>query len=624
MKKKTLGLVALLAMSLTLGACAPSSGPSTPTESTPTTTQRVTRYTVAFEVDGERYRTESVKEGERITANIPNPSKEGFKFIGWFEDGVLVDLETYVVTKDTTFVAQFEEVLAEDILSVDDVKEADKDYYLVLAWWEVSDPEDPTKVTSSLTKDTVRLFYGNLIKYLVATGATEDNIKNIQFRNYSTAKVAELGEKINTDGDVDIVIGCGANIFTQAGALPYNTSDDSKFQTAMGAEAKSRYVALIQGASDLAKTTFDWLNSEVGYRTFLEDVPEDVIAGSLGGDVINLTVNVHGDTVATTVIDDKQDVVTMPTITVPDGKLFDGFAIVEGGEVVLDVAIDAELKYEDLKAYVAEGATSIDLYPVFIDAPVVAEDLIVYVQTGSNLSQAEGELLQERFESTLTDKVVKFNFIEAKADPFKDAVGADADVVIGGNNPVNNMSQHADGPTANAGAHHFANTSRKVIIAAGTQHLDLAKELYNFVIADAPAYEIHATFWTKEYTWVTEAEVATIKEGVTAHINSYFAIAEGETLLDKYNVSISFYEATNTKVAALGEETLALREGKGTDLIIGCGKNVTTTGLVETVAKKIVDPSQIAGNRYVALINDTPWMNSVYTNYFIEAPVVEA
>ena len=181
MKKKTLGLVALLAMSLTLGACGPSTGPSTPTESSPTTSERVTRYTVAFEVDGERYRTESVKEGEKITAVIPNPSKEGWKFIGWFEDGVLVDLSTYVVTKNTTFVAQFEEVLAEDVLSVDDVKEEGKDYYMVLAWWEVADPEDPTKITSSLTKDTVRLFYGNLIKYLVATGATEDNIKNIQF-----------------------------------------------------------------------------------------------------------------------------------------------------------------------------------------------------------------------------------------------------------------------------------------------------------------------------------------------------------------------------------------------------------------------------------------------------------
>ena len=71
MKKKTLGLVALLAMSLTLGACGPSTGPSTPTESSPTTSERVTRYTVAFEVDGERYRTESVKEGEKITAVIP-------------------------------------------------------------------------------------------------------------------------------------------------------------------------------------------------------------------------------------------------------------------------------------------------------------------------------------------------------------------------------------------------------------------------------------------------------------------------------------------------------------------------------------------------------------------------
>lgn len=622
MKKKTLGLVALLAMSLALTGCGPTTKPTSPSTPDPTTSERVTRYTVAFVVDGERYRTESVKEGEKLPA-IPNPTKENHKFLGWSEDGTIIDLATYVVTKDTTLVAEFEEVLPENLLSVDDVKEEGKDYYMVFAWWEVQDEADPTKVTSGLNRDIVRLFYSNVIKYLKITGATDANIENIQFRNYSTAKAAQLGEKINTDGDVDIVIGCGANIFTQAGAFPYNVSDDSKFQTPMGAAGQSRYVALIKDASEKAKTTFDWLNSEVGYKTFLEELSEETIAGSLGGDVINLTVNVHGDTTVTTVIDDKEDIVTMPTITVPEGKLFKGFSLTEGGEIALEVAIDAQLKWADLKD-LANGATSIDLYPVFADKPVVLEDLVVYVQTGSNLSVAEAVLLQERFETTLTDEVVKFNLIEGNAATFTEGIGDDADVIIGGNNPVNNMNKHAEGETANAGAKHFANTSRKVIISAGTQHLELAKTFYEFVKADAPAYEIHSTFWTKGGDWVTADEVTKITADMNAAFDIYFAIAEGETLLEKYNVTVSYYEAVNTKVADLGAETLALRDGKGTDLIIGCGKNVTSSGGIEVASKKVVDASQIAAGRYVALVNDNPITRNIYDNYFIEAPAEEA
>jgi hypothetical protein len=328
-------------------------------------------------------------------------------------------------------------------------------------------------------------------------------------------------------------------------------------------------------------------------------------------------------TTVTTVIDDKEDIVTMPTITVPEGKLFKGFSLTEGGEIVLEVAADAELKWADLKD-LANGATSIDLYPVFADKPVVLEDLVVYVQTGSNLSVAEAALLQERFETTLTDEVVKFNLIEGNAATFTAGIGDDADVIIGGNNPVNNFNKHAEGETANAGAKHFANTSRKVIISAGTQHLELAKTFYEFVKADAPTYEIHSTFWTKGGDWVTADEVTKITADMNAAFDTYFAIGEGETLLDKYNVTVTYYEATNTKVADLGAETLALRDGKGTDLIIGCGKNVTSSGGVEVVAKKVVDASQIAADRYVALVNDNPITRNIYDNYFIEAPAAEA
>ena len=621
MKKKLFGLVAAFVLSMGLVACGPTSDPTVPTEpSSPSTPVKAT-YTVAFEVDGARYKTSKVKEGEKITDNIPNPSKEGYKFEGWFDGDYQLDFETYVVTKDVTFVASFSEVLPDDILSVDDVKEAGKDYYMVLGWWEVADPEDPTKVTSGLTKDSVRLFYGNLITYLKAKGATEENIKNIQFRNYSTKTVAEMGAMINEDADVDLVIGVGANIFTTAGALPYNTTDDSKFQTPMGTAGKSRYVAIMQGASDLALETYNWLDTEVGHRTFLEEVPADVIAGSLGGDVINLTVNVHGDTTATTVLTDKETAIAIPAVTFAETHYFDGWATSADGEVALDVELDATLKYADLKPLVAEGANVLDLYPVIVEIPVVEDDLVIYIQVnGSYLTEPEVYFFADRLISVLPEeKTVDIKPIVGGADDFTAALGADADLIIGGNSPLKTYAAHEDGALVNTGLKHFKSTNRKVMIPAtvNPDHLELAKLVYNFVATDAPAFEIHTTFWTKGYAWVTEAEVATIKTGIEAAVNAYFGLEDGSAA-ETYNLVFTYYEAVNTGVADLGAETLALREGKGTDLIVGCGKNVTSTGGVECEKKVVINDIMAAG-RYVGLVNENSLTRHVYDTYFVEA-----
>lgn len=632
MKKKFLSLMVLSALTFAFGACTPttssSSSPSSSADSS--SSQPLPTYTVGFNVDGERYKTVMVKEGQKIEEEIPNPSKENFRFTGWYEGSTLVDLETYVVVKNTTFDAAFEAVEPDDVLSVDDVKEAGKDYYMVLGWWEVNDPNEPDKVTSGLTKDSVRLFYANLIKYLTAKGATAADIDNISFRNYSSAVVADMGAMVNEDADVDILIGVGANVFTTAGVKPYNTSEDSKFQTTMGVANKSRYVALVENASTLAKETYDWLDTEVGHKTFLEDVSQEEINGSLGGDVINLTVNVHGDTVATTVLDDKDDIVTMPTITVAEGYQFDGFSTTENGEVVLAVAKDAKLKWADLKD-LAGDATTLDLYPVITLVPVATADLVVYVQVNSSyLTDAEAWLLYDRYVASLEEEmVIDYVVVEGDAATFKSAVeSADVDVVVGGNNPIKNFDllgelHDVEGtltPT-NTGAKHFANASRKVGVLNNddADRLEAAKDFYNFVINEAPVYDIHTTFWGKGGDWVTAEEVTTIKAGIELHVETLLGLEEDETLLDMYNVTFSYYEATNTAVADLGAETNALNDGEGTDLLVGCGANVTTKGLVEVVEKKVVDASQIAANRYVALVKEKTLVRSIYENYFIEA-----
>ena len=623
MKKKFFALLGATVLTLGVSACNDVS--STPASSSQTTqnptSARVQRYTVAFEVDGERYKTISVEEGKTIEESIPTPKKEGYSFDGWYLDGEKVDLSTYVVTKSVTFVAQFVVEQDEDVLNVDDVKDATKTYHLVLGWWEVNDPAEPDKVTSGLTKDSVRLFYGNLIKYLKKTGSTDDQINAISFRNYSTASVAEMGAKVNEDADVDILIGVGANVFTTAGVQPYVDSATSKFSTKMGEADKERYVALVKDARDLGATVYEWLQTDAGKKSFLAELTDQEIEESLAPVTINLSVTVHGDTNITTLLDSEDKVVEMPVITVPETKLFKGFATSENGELALEVAKDATLKYNDLKSLVAENATTLDLYPVLEDRPVAQDDLVVYIQThATRLPEYEANLLVSRYTSTLNDKNVKFNFVTADAAGFTAAVTADAtaDVVIGGNNPLSNYAAYDGLGVANAGAKHFKDTSRKVAVlaSANPSHIELATDFYNFVKAEATNFEVHTTFWTKNNEWVTADEVAAIKTGIEANVKTYLNVTGEETLLDKYNVTITYYEATNTKVADLGAETNALREGKGTDLIVGCGSNVFTTGSINGVEKKDIKTSLVAANRQVALVKDNALTRNIYDTYF--------
>ena len=626
MKKKLLAFVGATLLALTMGACTPKTSPS----STPGgDTQVVTKYTVTFYVDGERFATKKVNEGEHITG-VTNPTKEGYKFVGWLEGETLIDLETYVVTKDTRLDASFE--LDEgDVLSVDDVKEQGKSYYLVFGWWEVNDPSDPTKVTSSLTKPTVRLFYANMIKYLKlkTPAATDAEIANIQFRNYSSDTVANMGAAINADGDVDILIGVGVNIKTGGGVDYYD-----RFQTSMGAGPKDRYVVAPTVASDLGKETFAWLkDTDAGKAAFLRELTNAEIEASLAPEEINLAVTVHGDTNITTTLDDKDDVIEMPEITVPETKLFKGFATTENATAAqLNVAKNATLKYDDVKSLVAEGATTLDLYPVLEDKPTYEEDLMVFVH--GDATAAELSLMKARFADTLTaseqeDLVLNFTVVDGDSAAYATAVGNYADILIGENALLSTYSADAQGALANFGAKHSASTDLKVLISDKVvdDHKALAKKFYDFAVAEAPEFVVHAVFWPKyNNSWVTEDEIATITAGMESNLKTYLNVTGEDTLLSKYNVKYTTESlTTNTdagkdQVADLGNATRALRDGKGADLIVGCGKNIDSTGGFTGCPKKNVVLTQLSKDRYVALIHDNGLTRNIFDNYFVEKP----
>ena len=99
-------------------------------------------------------------------------------------------------------------------------------------------------------------------------------------------------------------------------------------------------------------------------------------------------------------------------------------------------------------------------------------------------------------------------------------------------------------------------------------HYELAKALYNFVKADATEFEFHYSFWSNGNKWTTEAERTTMTAAIEARVKTYLGVTGEDTLASLYNVKVTPYTATGTKVVNLGEETRALRNGKGNESII--------------------------------------------------------
>ena len=330
------------------------------------TTQVKSTYTVAFTVEGERFKTLRVESGSKIEAEIGTPQKDGYSFIGWYLNDEKIDLSTYVVTGAVTFEARFEKQVIDESLVIDGVKDPNASYYVVIGWWEVSDPDDPTKTTSNLTPNSVRLFYMNVITYLKKAGATDDEISKIQFRNYSTKTVADMGALINADQDVDLLIGVGNNINSSAGV---SLLDDNagKFAAEMGSPLTSRYVALPVNANKVGINLFDYLKTDDGKRAFTDILSaDDITVVPERSDEINLTVTVHGDTDTVTTLLDGETTINFGTITVPENNIFMGFATNEDStEVKLNVALTQSVTYKDVKTIINVGDTALDLYPVF-------------------------------------------------------------------------------------------------------------------------------------------------------------------------------------------------------------------------------------------------------------------
>ncbi|MDY6367768.1 MAG: hypothetical protein SPL13_04585 [Clostridia bacterium] len=120
-------------------------------------------------------------------------------------------------------------------------------HYLVLGWYAA----DTEGGTSGLTQEIIDNFEVALKDYLQEQGATEAQLNDVIIRSY-IGSVGEVGVTINTDGDVDVLIGVGANITSKGGVATAARNDS----VAMG--GKTRSVARLN-SDEITVLVYNWL-----------------------------------------------------------------------------------------------------------------------------------------------------------------------------------------------------------------------------------------------------------------------------------------------------------------------------------------------------------------------------
>ena len=491
-RKILLSLVLVLVMVFALAACSSANEEGGNEQGG---SEEKATFTVVFDVEGERFATKKVKEGDKLTAPETDPVKEGYSFDGWTLNNEVVDFGTLEVKANLTLNAKFTKIDINQNLNVDDTKVAGTVYYLVIGWWEALNEDGTPKGTSTLTAELARLFYSNALLYVKALGATADDIAHISFRNYSSLDVAAMVEAVKADRDVDMLIGVGNNV-NSSGNLTLLNGNDGKCDVVMGTGAKTRKVAVLENANEVAVSLFDWIkNTQTGKDAFNKQLKESEV--EVYHEAINVTVTVHGDSDEVTVINDRETVITLPTFTVPENKEFIGLAKTVGAEEAdLVVGVNAQLTYANIESLIVDN--KVDLYPVLRDKPQGDGLLVIYIHASASkttyITDEEIAKLEADAKKTFGEDHVKFEVIKGAngsgfnqavldaiaGDPDNGVAGINVDVVVGGNT-ISTADPKLAETNSDVGAGHFANESRKVLILSSSINKELAQTFVNYL-----------------------------------------------------------------------------------------------------------------------------------------------
>lgn len=393
-----------------------------------------------FEADGTEFKTVTVAE---TGAAIAGPVVKGYKFVGW-----TTELNGEVVFPANSTISLY------DVIDY-------KDNYGAIKLYAVMEERLPNEGL------IVGVYYRYVDKVVAgATQAIEDAFKawmqtkgytySVEFRVYEgdSLTVANFGSAVNADGDIDVILGAGSNIYS-TGKVEFITR---------------------------AYMTYDGLTDR--YAVLLTDTERAMdfysFVTGLGNGSAEITFMVEGSPVVKNVSELLGDKVNVPTVTVPAGYEFIGWATTENATEAQVTA--SSIGYADVQALLSEG--KVTLYPVCVEKQA---DLVVYIHLSASkstyITDAEADAIEAAFATLMPNKVVQFVRITGKnAAGFQEEIAsvANVDVYIGGNSADNVTFDSEYGKTA-AGSGHFENTSRKVGIIAGCANRELAIVLYNYL-----------------------------------------------------------------------------------------------------------------------------------------------
>lgn len=476
-------------------------------------------FTVTFMSEGVVYKTQTVTSGKYVNKPAaPTPKDENTEFYAWYKDEAFTeefkfaaekptsDITLYAkfVAKETALVIEFyngEDVAdtkeikstanvtltaaeapkgkvfigwafdknataadkkAGDVITRADVenKAADNtvkmyavfsDAQVVAAVWERYFAGENSAFLTAIKADYAETYNGILVEYRVYQGTEKDD---------GYYAVADFGAAINADGDVDIILGSGANISTSG-----------------------KVEGVVTKAAMVAKYTGEGRQAALLDKDNVNAVNMYKMLTGLSDNTATITLSYGENTQSGTVSELLQNNLEY-TAPVKENATFIGWATTaDATEAAIDSA--TALTYEAVKDLLTEG--EVTLYPVFEN---VTYDLVVYVWLGNsdyNITEEESAAMKAAFEATHADvKVNWVNVFGEKAAGFATAAaGGNADVVIGAKNmgSLTIVADGSDGAKVSAGAGWCADTSRYVAVVSGHETNSLAIALWKLISA---------------------------------------------------------------------------------------------------------------------------------------------
>lgn len=282
---------------------------------------------------------------------------------------------------------------------------------------------------------------------------------SVEFRHYTgdSLSVANFGAAVNSDADIDVIIGAGSNI-TSTGKVEYIARS---YMTYEGLTA--RYACLLTDT----ERAIDFYSFVTGLE-----------AGTA-----NISFNVKGE-----ITSGEADNILGITVSAPDVVAESGFEFI--GWATTENATEAQVTgskigYADVKDLLSNGA--VVLYPVFAEKQV---DLVVYIHLSASssvyITAEEADAIEAAIATLYAGKNVSFVRIEGEnAAGFVTAISeaTNVDIYIGGNK-ADGITFDAEYGKVAVGAGHFENTSRKVGIIDGCANRETAIKLFQYLSAD--------------------------------------------------------------------------------------------------------------------------------------------